>query len=102
MSSFSSGKGHFGDQTGDAGQKKSFHSPGSSLNDQTGPIQTQLWDRKIYVDVRSLERDSKTGQSKIGVTGTDEQIEAAKKFCSGLKPPITVTSVPAPGKQRKL
>ena len=101
MSSFSSGKGHFGEQTGDAGLKKSYHSPGSSLNDQTGPIQTQLWDRKIYVDVRSLERDSKTGQTKIAVTGSDEQIAAATKFCSSLRPPITVTSVPAPGKQPK-
>lgn len=92
------GRGHFGDQTGDAGQKKSFHSPGSSLNDQTGPLQTQLWERKIYVDVRSLERDPKTKQVKIAVTGTEDQIAAATKFCGGLTPPVAVTSVPAPGK----
>ena len=85
-----SGTGHFGDQTGDAGQAKPVFSR-VNVDRPWDQIQNLLWDNGITVEVHSYEENLITGVTRIYVSGRDSQIAAAVNFCKARRPPIDVT-----------
>lgn len=87
---YTTGEGHFGDQTGDAGQKKQFVSRASRVHDKTDPIQKALWDQGIMVEVHTCKEDFITGRREIFIVGLEADVNAAISHCKSQKPPIDV------------
>lgn len=87
---YTTGKGHFGDQAGDAGQKKQFVTPVSRLHEKSDPIQKAFWDHGIMVEVRTCKEDFVSGRLEIFIVGTEAHVNAAIEHCKSKEPTIDV------------
>lgn len=87
---FTTGTGHFGEQAGDAGQKKHFVQPRSRVQERSDPIQKRLWDKGIMVEVRNYKENAITGRAEVFIVGASTAVDAAIEFCKGLTPPVDV------------
>ena len=76
---YTSGRGHFGDQSGDVSQQKQFVSPGSRLHEKMDLIQKEFWDRGIMIEVRAYDENCIRGTREIFIVGGANYIDAARR-----------------------